>query len=96
LREEEFAMFVSDVHRILESNGIFYLNMKLGSGEEFRSVPGKGYPGGEKARRLLRGERFYKYYSREELIAHMSEFRVVHERPIQHAEKEIELWVGKA
>jgi hypothetical protein len=96
LCEAEFVTFVSSVHDLLETGGIFYLNMKLGSGEEFRCVPGKGYPGGKQARRLLGGERYYKYYEREELISHLHQFRVLHERLLQYAEKGIEFWMGKA
>lgn len=96
LREGEFKVFVTDVYGILEPSGVFYLNMKLGSGEEFRSVPGEAYPGGERARRLLRGERYYKYYSRDELISHMPELQILYERPIRYAEKAVEFWMGKA
>ena len=43
-----------------------------------------------------RDSRYYKYFEREELISHLRQFRVLHERLLRHAEKGIEFWMGKA
>ena len=74
----EFETFLQDVTTVLNSQGVFYLNMKLGSGEEVRAVPGSAYPGGAEAQKALVGERYYCYYSHEELLSSFAKFKILH------------------
>ena len=55
LRGAEFSCLGNDIDVMLESDGVFYLNMKMGTGEEYRAVPGDRYPGGKQARQFLWG-----------------------------------------
>lgn len=93
LTRTELTACLKDIHHLLNPGGILYLNLKQGSGEGFRSQPGPGYPGGPEARQRLRGERFYVYYSLREMRALVVDFRMLQERPLQHAEKVREFWL---
>jgi cyclopropane fatty-acyl-phospholipid synthase-like methyltransferase len=73
----EFEAFLRDVATVLTREGVFYLNMKLGSGEEVRVIPSSAYPGGLEARQALVGERYYCYYSHEELLNRFAHFRIL-------------------
>jgi predicted TPR repeat methyltransferase len=92
----EFETFVHDIYAMLEPGGVFYLNMKIGTGEEYRAVPGDRYPGGAQARQLLQGDRYYVYYQRHELAQCLRKYQRLHERDLQHAEKVVELWLRKS
>jgi|SRR5882724_1837917 len=96
LRRGEFATFVHDIYALLEPGGVFYLNMKIGTGEEYRAVPGDRYPGGAHARHLLQGDRYYVYYHRHELAQHFRQYQWLHERDLQHAEEVVEVWLRKS
>jgi len=95
LRRGEFETFVNDIHGMLNPQGVFYLNMKIGTGEEFREVPGDRYPGGEQARQLLQGNRFYTYYRRDELALYLRKYKCLQKREMQHAEEVVEFWLRK-
>lgn len=95
LRRDEFEKFVNDIYSMLEPGGVFYLNMKIGTGEEYRAVPGDRYPGGEQARQLLQGERYYVYYHRDELKKYLEKYQCLYDRDLQHAEEVLELWLRK-
>ncbi len=96
LSRREFEAFIRDTYVMLELNGVFYLNMKIGIGEEYSAVPGDRYPGGEQARQLLTGDRYYVYYQRKELAHYLRSYQLLHERDIQYAEEAVELWVRKS
>jgi hypothetical protein len=95
LNKREFAGCIRQCHRLLSPNGIFYLNMKEGQGERFETKPLPGYPGGERAIRLLQGERFYAYYTRSELLFYLGGFDVVREGRIVVARGGFEFWLRK-
>jgi cyclopropane fatty-acyl-phospholipid synthase-like methyltransferase len=95
LRRDEFATFVHDISAMLEPGAVFYLNLKIGTGEEYRAVPGDQYPGGAQARQLLQGERYYVYYQRQELAQYFRPYQRLHERELQHAEEVVEFWLRK-
>jgi len=68
LTRSEFSDFLSNAPLVMSDQGILYLNMKLGTGNEMKAMPGKGYPGGSVSKTLLTGPRYYEYYSHEELL----------------------------
>jgi SAM-dependent methyltransferase len=82
LSRSEFTEFLRAAQSVLSTNGVLYLRMKLGTGEEFRVIPRAAAPGGSEARRLLRGERFYTYYSHEELLILFRDYTVTRYRPL--------------
>ena len=92
---EEFVRFVSDASRILESNGDFYLNMKIGDGVEMRRVPKANYPGGAEVHAKLQGDRFYAYYTEHALDSVLSKaFEVRTKRALApHTEEMLEYWL---
>jgi SAM-dependent methyltransferase len=96
LRRGEFETFVNDIYAMLGPGGVFYLNLKIGTGEEYRAVPGDWYPGGEQARYRLQGDRYYVYYQRQELAQYFRPYQRLHERELQHAEEVVELWLRKS
>jgi SAM-dependent methyltransferase len=92
----DFAQCVGQCHRLLEPNGIFYLVMKLGEGEEMKERPGMGYPGGAAAQERLQGARYYAYYRRDELLDYLSPyFAIVREHRFQFEHPGIELWLRR-
>jgi len=95
LMPEEFVQFVSDASRILEPNGVFYLNMKIGEGVEMRRVPKDNYPGGAEVQERLQGDRFYAYYKEYELDRVLSEaFEIRTKRALEpHTEEMLEYWL---
>jgi cyclopropane fatty-acyl-phospholipid synthase-like methyltransferase len=95
LRRGEFKTFVRDIYAMLVPRGVFYVSMKIGRGEGYRAVPGHQYPGGEQARQLLQGDRYYAYYQRQELARYLRSYQLLRERPLQHAEEVFELWLSK-
>jgi len=95
LNRSEFADCICQCHRLLSANGVLYLNMKEGQGERFETKPLSGYPGGERATRLLQGKRFYAYYTRSELLSHFAGFDVVREDRIIVARDGFEFWLCK-
>ena len=95
LNKREFAGGVRQCHRLLSSNGIFYLNMKEGQGERVETRPLPGCPGGDRATRLLQGERFYAYYTRSELLLYLGGFDIVREGRIVVARGGFEFWLRK-
>lgn len=93
LTRNDFCKFLQKSKRVLTKDGILYLNMKEGSGEEYLDKPkSEGYPGGIKSKKLLTGTRYYSYYSHEELTAYLKEYRIVNERRLKFAEKGFEFW----
>ena len=95
-RRDEFATFVHDVYALLEPGGVFSLNLKIGTGEEYRVVPGDRYPGGAQARRLLQGDRYDVYYQRQDLAQYFRPYQWLHECDLQHAEEVVEVWLRKS
>jgi len=95
LQRDEFASFVNDIYELLEPEGVFYLSMKIGMGEEYRAVPSDRYPDGEQARQLLQGDRYYVYYQRDELTPYLRRYQRLHERELQHAEEIVEIGLQK-
>lgn len=95
LSRHEFEKFINDIYSMLEPSGLFYLNMKIGIGEEYRSVPSKKYPGGERAQQTLQGDRYYVYYLQDELKKYLKKYQCLYERDLQHAEEGLELWLRK-
>jgi cyclopropane fatty-acyl-phospholipid synthase-like methyltransferase len=66
LTRNDFCKFLQKAKRVLREDGILYLNMKKGSGEEYLDKPkSEQYPGGVKSKKLLIGTRYYSYYSHE-------------------------------
>ncbi len=86
LTKTEFIEFLSSVKEILSDQGILYINMKIGTGNEIKRTPGRDYPGGVKARASLTGPRYYQYYSHEELLSSFSAYSVIKWRnmEVQH------------
>jgi len=95
LAKTEFATCLRDIHSsLLRTNGILYLNLKLGRGEGFRDKPGPNYPGGRKARTALTGERFYAYHALPEMGSFFGDF--LKERKLKHPERVREFWLQKS
>lgn len=92
LTRPEFARCVKDCWELLSTGGVFYFNMKEGSGERFEETPGPRYPGGAEARERLQGKRFYAYYQREELLTLLDGFKVLHEQKLVPGEGGFEFW----
>ena len=93
LTKNEFSNFLKKAKTVLREDGILYLNMKEGSGDEYLDEPkSKRYPGGIKSKKLLTGTRYYSYYSHEELITYLSGYEIVKERRLKFAEKGFEFW----
>lgn len=67
LTKAEFRLCLRELHRILNPDGVLFLNLKLGTGEQFIEIPRDGYPGGELAKMKIRGNRFFAFYTRDEL-----------------------------
>jgi hypothetical protein len=95
LKKRELGACIRHCYRLVSSNGILYLNMKEGRGEQFEAKPLSGYPGGERAKRLLEGERFYAYYTRGELLSYLNGFDVVKEDRIVVARGGFEFWLRR-
>jgi len=95
LTKRELATWLKEAREALAERGVLYLSMKEGSGERFEDVPGSNYPGGEKAKTLLRGKRFYAYYSREELLSLLKIFTLVSEQRAPFGERNFEFWVQR-
>jgi SAM-dependent methyltransferase len=95
LTKEEFSQCVQSCRAVLSSAGVFYFNMKEGRGERFEEKPGPSYPGGNEARERLQGKRFYAYYQREELVAALQGFQVLHEQRLLPGDGGFEFWVHK-
>jgi hypothetical protein len=90
----EFETFLQEVTAVLNSQGVLYMNMKLGTGEEVRSVPSSAYPGGLEARQALVGDRYYCYYSHEELLSSFDKFRVLRWREMSVQQEGVnEYWL---
>jgi SAM-dependent methyltransferase len=95
LTRVEFAQWMKLAFEFLAPEGVLYMSMKEGQGEEFVTVPRPGYPGGERARQALRGKRFYTYYSRDELLSHFDGFHVLKEGRYLAAQPGFEFWLRK-
>jgi len=59
LPKKEIGAVIADIYRILNDNGILFLGLKQGIGEEFKLNKGEGNLNGAR--------RFFAYYSREEV-----------------------------
>ena len=95
LTKSDLSSCIDAVRRLLGPDGVFYLNLKEGRGQEFRSRPGPGYPGGAKAKAFLQGDRFYSYYRPLEMRSLFERFTILRERPLRHAERVREFWLRK-
>ena len=82
ITRSEFVDFLSAASLIM-SDGVLYLNMKIGIGNEIKSTPGIDYHGGVKARTSLEGPRYYEYYTHEELLSSFSEYSIVKWRKME-------------
>lgn len=80
LNKPEFRACLAAFRRRLAPGGLLFLNLKLGSGEEWLEVPREGYFGGEDSKRKLTGPRFFAYYRRGELDDYFRGFAVELER----------------
>lgn len=83
LTRPEFIEFLSDAPSIMSDRGILYLNMKLGTGNEMKTIPGNNYPGGSMSQTMLSGPRYYEYYSHEELLESFSGYSVIRWRNME-------------
>jgi SAM-dependent methyltransferase len=88
LTKSEFRSCLETFHEMLHPRGVLFLNLKLGTGENFIDQPRDGYPGGEAAKEKLGGSRFYAFYRREELSGYFSDFVV--------EKGAMEFWLRKA
>jgi SAM-dependent methyltransferase len=95
LTKPEFAKCVEECRQLLSPGGVFYFNMKEGTGERFEEKPRPSYPGGAEARERLQGKRFYAYYLREELLALLGGFEVLHEQKLIPGDGGFEFWVRR-
>jgi SAM-dependent methyltransferase len=95
LTKAEFRACLADFQRLLNPQGVLFLNLKLGVGEGFIEVPRDGYPGGEAAREKLAGSRYYAFYGREELNDYFSGFAVEKERRnhLKEGDGAMEFWL---
>lgn len=93
LTKAEFTACLGDIACLLKRRGILYLNLKEGQGEGFRDKPGRKYPGGQKARATLKGERFYAYYRPQEMRSLFGNFAILSERKLRHPERVREFWL---
>lgn len=59
LPKSEAVKVISDIYKILKTKGSFYLGLKQGKGEEYKTNSGQGNLNGAK--------RFFSYYSKEEV-----------------------------
>ncbi len=96
ITSNELEQCLLDFSKILNSNGVLYLSMKSGEGSRIEAKPLSGYSGGDKAIEILKGERFYSYYSTDTL-SHMLEknFYIIKESPIEYSQGGVEFWVRK-
>jgi SAM-dependent methyltransferase len=97
LTKPEFRRCLGDFHCLLNPGGILFLNLKLGRGEGFITMPRAGYPGGAEAQEKLGGSRFYAFYTRDELVDYFSDFGVEKERRdlLKEGEGAMEFWLRK-
>jgi ubiquinone/menaquinone biosynthesis C-methylase UbiE len=59
LPKNEALLVIKDIKRILKNNGVFYLGLKQGEGEEFKVNKGEG--------NLEGARRYFTYYSKNEV-----------------------------
>src|SRR6185312_11788374 len=74
LTKPEFRRCLADFRKLLNPGGLFFLNLKLGAGQEWLDVPRDGYFGGQASKEKLTGQRFFAYYQREELKGYFAEY----------------------
>ncbi|TWT03777.1 bifunctional 2-polyprenyl-6-hydroxyphenol methylase/3-demethylubiquinol 3-O-methyltransferase UbiG [Reyranella sp. CPCC 100927] len=97
LTKAEFIDCIAACRALLAHSGVLYVSMKEGQGERYEEPTlGPRYPGGDAARALLRGVRFYAYYQRDELLAALAGFDVLHEQRVEPAEGGFEFWLRKS
>jgi SAM-dependent methyltransferase len=97
LTKTEFQACLKTFHQMLHPRGVLFLNLKLGTGEQFIDRPRDGYPGGDEAKGKLAGSRFYAFYRRDELTDFFSDFVVEKERRdlLKEGEGAMEFWLRK-
>lgn len=93
LTKAEFRVCLRDIKSLLNQCGIVYVNLKEGKGQRFRVKPGPKYPGGKEARAALKGQRFYAYYSPQEMRSLFGDFTILSERKLKHPERVREFWL---
>ena len=86
---------IGQCRRLLPADGILYVNTKEGQGERFETSPSPGYPGGKRAIELLRGKRYYAYYTRGELLTHLEGFDIAKEDRIVVVRGGFEFWLRR-
>jgi SAM-dependent methyltransferase len=96
LTKTEFAKCVEDCRQLLSPGGVFYFNMKEGSGQRFEDKPGPSYPGGGEAQERLQGRRFYAYYKHDELLAPLGRFKILHEQKLVPGDGGFEFWAQRS
>jgi SAM-dependent methyltransferase len=97
LMKSEFRSCLKTFHQMLHPRGVLFLNLKLGTGERLIDRPRDGYPGGDQAKEMLGGPRFYAFYRRDELADYFSDFFVEKERRdiLKEGEGAMEFWLRK-
>jgi SAM-dependent methyltransferase len=97
LTKSEFRQCLRAFRRLLNPEGVLFLNLKLGRGEGFIEIPRNGYPGGDTAKEKLRGSRYYAFYERAELAGYFSEYAVEKERRdlLKEGDGAMEFWLRK-
>lgn len=97
LTKDEFRAGLAAFREKLNPKGLLFVNLKLGTGERFIAVPRDGYPGGQAAKEVLVGSRFYAFYRRDELTGYFSDFTVEKERRdlLKEGEGAMEFWLRK-
>ena len=97
LTKAEFRVCLESFHRILNPGGMVFVNLKLGTGERFIETPRDGYPGGAAAREKLGGDRFYSFYTRDELSGYFAPFTIERERRdlLKEGDGAMEFWLRK-
>lgn len=98
LTKKEFQKCIQDMRSLLNPAGVLFLNMKIGTGEKYIEIPRDGYPGGDKARQKLAGNRYYSFYTREELNSYFVGFSVVKERQdiLKEGQGAMEFWLRES
>lgn len=95
LKKSEFPACIRAFYNLLKPGGVFYLNMKEGDGERIEPKPLSGYPGSEEAKEKLAGNRFYAYYDYDELMGHLSSFKLLQQQHIEVVQSGFEIWLRR-
>lgn len=92
----ELEEWFKTCHALMRARGVLYFSLKEGAGEEMRSVPAAGYSGGEVAIRNLQGERYYSYYTPEQVRCMFEAYFTVQRfERMTHARPAFEFWIER-